>query len=172
MKKNQTTYICLLLLSFANFRAIASNTPQMATANLTSAVEKDLKGTLHIHETKKGINITADVTGLKPGAVHGFHVHEKGECVGPDFKSAGDHLNPTKHNHGGPAAQVKHLGDLGNIVANDKGVARTEVFIPAEKGISISSFIGKSVVIHAKADDQASQPSGNSGDRIACAVIK
>ncbi len=164
-----------LLLSFllpVTAMAMGGSKQGPAHAKLEAPTMKDLKASVQMQETDKGIKVTADVSGLKPGAVHGFHVHEKGECKGPDFKSAGPHFNPGNHSHSGPAAQSKHLGDLGNLVANDKGIAKTEVLIPKAKEHGLESFIGKAVIIHAKADDLTTQPAGDSGDRIACGLIR
>lgn len=164
-------YLCVLSLGIAS-SAFALNAPMSARADLSSPSNKNLKATVKFLDTKEGIKLVADVSGLKPGSVHGFHIHEVGECKGPDFKSAGDHLNPEKHNHKGPAASEKHLGDLGNIVANKSGVAHTEILIPAHRQNHFQQVIGKSVIIHEKPDDQVSQPAGDSGDRIACGVIQ
>jgi Cu-Zn family superoxide dismutase len=166
---NTVFSIALILASFPVF---ASNAPGSAHANLQSPSLKKLQSEIEFKETTKGIKVIAKVSGLKPGSVHGFHIHEKGECKGPDFKSAGDHLNPTKHDHNSPAAMTKHLGDMGNIVVNDKGVGRTEVVLPNDYGINMNSLIGKAIILHEKADDHFSQPSGNSGSRIACGIIK
>lgn len=160
--------IMATFISSASFAKVGDS----AKATLEVPSMKEVKAKLEIKETDKGLKVTADITGLKPGAVHGFHIHEGTECKGPDFKSAGAHFNPTKHNHSGPAAEEKHAGDLGNIVANAKGEAKTEVMIPIEEGTNLSSFKGKAVILHAKADDLTTQPSGDSGDRIACGIIK
>lgn len=162
--------LCLLISSFSDL--IASTDKVVAHAELKSPTTKNLSAHFQIVEMKDGFNLKAEVRGLKAGSVHGFHVHENNECKGPDFKSAGGHFNPQNHIHNSPGASLKHLGDLGNLVADSKGMARTEVFIPAEKGIKLSTFLGKAVIIHAKPDDQVTQPSGDSGDRIACGLIK
>lgn len=168
MRKIQIS-VCLVMSMLA-FPAMSKE--GSAKAMLEAPSMKEVKASLMLKETPKGLKLTADITGLKPGAVHGFHVHENGECKGPDFKSAGGHFNPTKHPHAGPAAEEKHAGDLGNIVANAKGEAKTEVMIPKDQNVSISSYIGKAVILHAKADDLSTQPSGDAGDRIACGIIK
>lgn len=160
------------LLLMASMFATVGTVEASMKAKLESPTMKDLKAELEMNETKNGLKITANISGLQPGAVHGFHIHEGTECKGPDFKSAGGHFNPTKHNHAGPAAEEKHAGDLGNIVANAKGEAKTEVMIPTAGGTSLSSYKGKAVILHAKADDLTTQPSGDSGDRIACGIIK
>lgn len=156
--------LSLILLPLSSHASVAG-------ANLTSPTMKNLKARVLLTEVPEGIKITADVAGLKPGSVHGFHVHENGKCEGPDFKSAGGHFNPAESKHGGPASGMKHMGDLGNLVADKKGVAKVEVIMKTKDKKSISQYVGKSVIIHDKPDDLQSQPSGDSGDRIACGII-
>lgn len=156
--------LCFSLISFSTLAATAE-------ANLTSPKMEKLSARVHFTEVPGGLKITADVSGLSPGSVHGFHVHETGKCDKPDFNTAGDHYNPDEEIHGGPAAERKHSGDLGNLVANDKGVAKTEVVVETKNKSSLRHYIGRAVIIHAKADDYTSQPSGDAGDRIACGVI-
>lgn len=145
-----------------------------ATANVTGAGEmKDkVKGTLTFAEAGDGVRVTGEITGLTPGP-HGFHVHEKGDLSDPKLVSAGGHFNPDKAKHGGPDSHERHAGDLGNITADDKGVAKVDMTM---KGISLAGeangIVGRSIIVHAKADDLKTDPSGNSGDRIAGGVIK
>lgn len=116
------------------------------------------------------VKIMADIGGLTPGK-HGFHIHEHGDCSAHDGSSAGGHFNPTNQPHGGPHSEKRHAGDLGNLEANEFGFAHYELI---DDMISLSgkhSIIGKSVVIHAGEDDLVSQPSGNSGSRVACGTI-
>lgn len=168
---NRSKTITLLISTCLSFTVYAAK-EKSARAELESPSIKEIKGTLELKETAKGLKLTANVTGLKPGAVHGFHVHEGSECKGPDFKSAGGHFNPTKQDHNSPAAEQKHAGDMGNLVANKEGMAKTEVMIPKDMKVDLNSYVGKAVILHAKADDLTSQPSGDAGDRIACGIIK
>ena len=142
-----------------------------AGATLSSPSMKKLTAEVELTQVPEGIKIVTTASGLTPGKVHGYHIHENGKCEGPDFKSAGEHFNPSETKHGGPAAGVNHMGDLGNLVADKKGVAKSEVVIKKPANKTLSQFIGKSVIIHAKADDFDTQPAGDSGDRIACGVI-
>jgi len=132
---------------------------------------KSVKGTVEFKETDDGIEVTANLEGLKKG-VHGFHIHEKGDCSAPDAKSAGGHFNPGNHKHGAPDAAEHHEGDLGNITADKDGKGTATLTI---KGVTLgdgdTSIVGKGFIIHAKADDLKSQPVGNAGDRVACGVI-
>lgn len=114
--------------------------------------------------------IEAVLTGLQPGE-HGFHIHEYGDCSAPDATSAGGHFNPDDSMHGSPDDAVRHVGDLGNVVADSTGEARLEA---SDMHISFRgehSIIGRAVVLHAGADDFTSQPSGAAGPRVACGVI-
>src|SRR5690606_6236923 len=101
----------------------------------------------------------------------GFHVHEKGECEG-DFSSAGGHFNPTNLPHGTPGAD-SHVGDLGNLETNDEGVADFS-YVSEQMTLdeSKTSVLGKAIIIHGGTDDFDTQPSGDSGHRIACGVIQ
>lgn len=132
---------------------------------------KSVVGTVEFKETDGGVEITANLEGLKKGN-HGFHIHEKGDCSAPDAKSAGGHFNPSGHKHGGPEGEEHHEGDLGNITAGKDGKATVTLTV---KGITLkdgdTSIVGKGFIIHDKADDFKTQPTGNAGDRVACGVI-
>lgn len=118
--------------------------------------------------------VTVDISGLKPNAEHGFHVHEKGDCSAPDAMSAGGHFNPTgkPHGHGGMAVE-RHAGDIQNLKTDAQGRVRGSFEIPGlTVGSGVTDVIGKSVVVHRDPDDYKSQPAGNSGPRIACGLIQ
>jgi Cu-Zn family superoxide dismutase len=119
-----------------------------------------------------GVRITADLKGLPPNSTHGFHIHEYGDCSAPDASSAGGHYNPDHHKHAGPNAPQHHAGDLGNIKTDAKGNAHLEITvhditIDGEK----NPVLGRAVIVHEKADDLKSQPTGDAGARIGCGVI-
>jgi Cu-Zn family superoxide dismutase len=121
------------------------------------------------------ILIRIRATGLIPGS-HGTHLHQAGVCEGPDFQSAGSHLNPTAKKHGIVNPEGHHLGDLPNLIVavNGRAEAIHEV-LGEEAKAGLKSFVGPSglsLVIHADPDDQRTDPSGNSGARIACAVFR
>lgn len=128
-------------------------------------------GTVTFQKLGEGSKVVAEFKGLQPGAVHGFHVHQNGACEGPDFKSAGEHFNPSNAPHGGPSATERHIGDFGNVVA-DTNIARKELALNDLRLDGDASVVGKAVILHSKPDDLATQPSGEAGDRIACGVIR
>jgi Cu-Zn family superoxide dismutase len=100
--------------------------------------------------------------------MHGFHIHMFGDLRAADGMSAGGHYNPTGHMHGGPESSDHHAGDLGNIKADESGTAKVDAKV---QGLMLHHVLGRSLVVHAKEDDLKTQPSGNSGDRIAVGVI-
>ena len=111
------------------------------------------------------------VTGLTDGD-HGFHIHEKGDFSAPDASSAGAHFNPTNAAHGGPAAPVHHAGDFGNL-GSKGGIAHLQLDVAGiSLGTGPSSIMGRAVVVHEKADDFTTQPTGNAGARVGCGVIR
>lgn len=127
-------------------------------------------GLAHFIQVEGGVRIVVTMDSLSPGK-HGIHIHEFGDCSAPDGSSTGGHFNPTRQNHGSPDALQRHIGDLGNIVANERGKARYD---RTDTVISLNgpnSIIGKSLVVHANGDDLTTQPTGNSGGRIACGLI-
>ena len=126
-----------------------------------------ITGSVFFESTDKyEVKVTANIKGLAPNKKLGFHVHEFGTCENKGLL-AGGHLNPWGAKHSGPKAKERHLGDLGNIESDKMGSA---VYTVSIKG-RLKSFMGRSVIIHAQADDMKSQPIGNSGKRIACGVI-
>ncbi|HET6250708.1 MAG TPA: superoxide dismutase family protein [Tepidisphaeraceae bacterium] len=132
--------------------------------------KEKITGTVVFTSETDGVRVVAAIDGLTPGK-HGFHIHEKNDLTAPDLSSAGGHWNPGNTKHGGPDSAEHHAGDLGNLVADEKGHAHYDEII---KGIHIDGkmgVIGHSVIIHAKADDLTSQPAGDSGARIAGGAI-
>jgi Cu-Zn family superoxide dismutase len=145
--------------------------PLQAIAVLHPTAGNKVSGTVKFTEVADGVQVQAEITGLSPGN-HGFHVHEFGDCSAPDAVSAGAHFNPTSKPHAGPDALERHVGDMGNVDADASGKAKLDY---VDHQISLTndqqSVIGRSVVMHVKADDLKSQPAGDSGARIACGVI-
>jgi Cu-Zn family superoxide dismutase len=170
-------FIGLMLLSFAGLVALAqtpaakSTTSSKAIAVLHPTVGNKVSGTVTFTPVADGVQVHAEITGLTPGK-HGFHVHEFGDCSAADVSSAGAHFNPTNQPHAGPDAVARHEGDMGNAEADSSGKAKVDY---VDHQISVTSdaksVIGRSVVVHAKPDDLKTQPSGDSGARVACGVI-
>lgn len=122
-------------------------------------------------ETASGaVLFKADLTGL-PQGIHAIHIHETGTCEAPDFKSAGGHLAVGKE-HGILSAGGPHPGDMPNMTAGADGTATLEYFLTGISMADVMDQDGSAVVVHAAADDYASQPAGDAGDRIACGVIE
>jgi Cu-Zn family superoxide dismutase len=169
----------LVLLTVALVPAVLAAQPDAGAARgpSLSATLKDRQGrvvgTLAIAETPHGLLVRGTIDGVPPGP-HALHFHEVGKCE-PPFTSAGGHFNPGHTSHGMLTPNGPHAGDLPNLVVPASGKLDFELFAP---GLTLSTgptalldADGSAVVIHAKADDHQSQPAGDSGDRIACAVV-
>lgn len=141
-----------------------------ATAQLADAQGASV-GTATLTDSPEGVRIAVNLTGL-PAGEHGIHIHATGRCDAPDFASAGGHFNPDSKQHGLQNPQGPHRGDLPNLTVGADGTAQQELTAPA--GTTLADLLdadGAAIVVHATADDQQTDPSGNSGDRIACGVI-
>lgn len=139
-------------------------------------VEGKKVGTATLTQTPGGVLIHLEVEGLAPGE-HAFHVHQTGKCDAADkFASAGGHFEPAGHKHGYKTDGGPHAGDMPNQFVGADGKLTADVVNPqvtlAAGATSVFDADGSALVIHAKADDYASQPAGNAGDRAACAVIE
>jgi Cu-Zn family superoxide dismutase len=145
--------------------ASAAIEPRSGSALIGTATFKAVEG--------GGVAAHVEVQNAPPG-LHGVHIHEKGDCSDPKAASAGAHYNPNGGpHHGGPATPVRHGGDLGNLTADDSGKGVLDVVV---QGVSldnaIDGVVGRAIVVHEKADDLQTDPSGNSGGRIGCGVIR
>ncbi len=164
--------ICLLAagsLSLIAATATAAE-PTKAIAVLHPTKGSKVEGTVTFTKSGDETKVVAELTGLTPGK-HGFHIHEFGDCSSDDGKSAGGHFNPTNNPHAGHDADKRHEGDLGNIEADSDGKAHLEL---TDKMLSMSgetSIIGRGLIVHEKADDMKTQPTGDAGGRVACGVI-
>src|SRR5881409_494994 len=169
--------IALIFLSLTTVTARAqapeqkSAAPLKAIAVLHPTEGNKVSGTVTFTEVADGVQVEAAIAGLTPGK-HGFHIHEFGDCSAADASSAGAHFNPTNQPHAAPDAEARHVGDMGNIEADASGRAKLDYL---DHHMSLAnddrSILGRSVVVHAKADDLKSQPAGDSGARVACGVI-
>lgn len=146
----------------------------VATAELQPTKDSTVKGSIRFTVVDGRLHASGDISGLKPGSEHGFHIHEKGDCSAPDGSSAGGHFNPGNAEHGSIDAAAHHGGDMPNIVADAQGNARVDgpvsSNVNAGKGDGFD-IIGRGLIVHADPDDYHSQPTGNAGARLACAVI-
>jgi Cu-Zn family superoxide dismutase len=143
--------------------------PAGGTAEIVDASGKRL-GAARVALTAEGARISGRVEGLTPGE-HGFHIHAVGQCLGPAFASAGGHMNPMGRKHGFRSPEGPHLGDMENLVAGADGAAAFELLAKGAGAAALFDGDGSALVIHAGADDHATDPAGNSGARVACGVL-
>jgi Cu-Zn family superoxide dismutase len=144
--------------------------PTKAIAVLHPTAGSNVTGTVTFTASADSVRVVADISGLTPGK-HGFHIHEFGDCSSADGKSAGGHFNPTNHQHGAPDSADRHEGDLGNIDADASGKVHLDITDRVLKMTGAESIIGHAVIVHEKADDLKTQPTGDAGGRLACGVI-
>ncbi len=118
------------------------------------------------------VRVSGSIRGLKPNADHGFHIHEKGDCSSGDGMSAGGHFNPASAPHGQAGQGAHHAGDLPSLKADGNGTARVDALID---GVTVAagptSVVSRGLIVHRDPDDYRTQPTGNAGPRLACAVI-
>jgi Cu-Zn family superoxide dismutase len=168
----KTKYAVLSALSVLLFSSCASmSTGPSASATLGSTSGSTATGTVQLTQLADGsVRVTADLTGVPPG-VHGFHIHDKGEC-GDNGNAAGGHYNPGATAHGAPTADPHHAGDFGNVTADAAGRVHAEF---TTRSITVAagpnSAVGHAIILHANPDDLVTQPTGNAGARIACGVV-
>jgi Cu-Zn family superoxide dismutase len=159
--------------------AVAPTSPAPAAAAGAGAVQlaptqgNTANGSLLAAAEGGAVRISGSLQGLAPNGQFGFHIHEKGDCSAPDASSAGEHFNPASAQHGHPDGTAHHAGDMLNVTSDGQGTAQVDV---RAEGVTLgdgepTDVVGRAVVLHEKADDYATQPSGNSGKRIACGVI-
>ena len=164
--------VCFTMLGLRTQAAAQAGGPvTKATAQLipTTKVESKVKGTVTFTKTPGGIHVHGEISGLTPGE-HGFHVHEFG-VWNEDGMATGGHFNPTGAPHAGHDSPRRHVGDMGNIKADDSGVATVDLDDTEMTFDGPTSILGRGLVVHEKADDLKSQPSGNAGGRLAVAII-
>ena len=179
------TFACAGRESDSGYDSAAADSPATATTpsvsadpSVTTTIRdangRDL-GTLTLTETSGGISISGRLAGLPPGE-HGMHIHMVGRCDAPAFTSAGEHWNPTNRQHGAQNPEGPHLGDLPNVTVGPDSTA--DVQGAAVSGGSLRGAQnalldpdGAALIIHASRDDMQTNPSGGSGDRIACGAM-
>ena len=147
----------------------------ISSNNCNYKSKNEINGIITLSKLGNKVKIFGKISGLTPGK-HGFHIHESGD-LSVGCKSLCSHYNPHNKNHGGPEDVDRHVGDLGNIEANSKGVAEVNIIDKLVKITGKYSVIGRSMIIHEKEDDlgkgdnDESLITGNAGKRIACGII-
>ena len=158
---------------FCSVMAFGQAKAPMAKAELHNS-QGQLVGIATLTEGANSVTVVAHVQNLPPG-YHGFHIHETGQCQAPDFKSAGEHFNPSGTEHGLADPKGPHAGDLPNLLVAPDGVGMIVTHAPQvtlkEGKNSLFHSQGTALVIHSQPDDFRTNPSGEAGDRLACGVI-
>ncbi len=143
-----------------------------AVADLAPTAGNTAKGAVTFTQKDGTVLVVAKVSGLAPGN-HGFHIHEKGDCSAADAMSAGGHFNPMGKPHAHPSAPDRHTGDMPMLVADASGNATLTAELTLMRiGSGPNDIIGKGVIVHKDPDDFTTQPTGNSGARVACGIIR
>lgn len=166
----------LLLVSLSAFAWVGSADKDASNVSVPlKNADGQSVGSATLSQAQNGVKMELNLMNLTPGE-HAIHVHKEAKCDPPDFKSAGPHFNPENKHHGLQNPDGPHAGDIPNFTVGADGTAKTEVLAPnvslSDDAHSVFSDGGTALVIHAKADDGKSDPAGNSGDRIACGIIK
>lgn len=163
--------VLLSLLVLVAAACASMGTGPAATATLAPTSGNTAAGTVRLNQMADGsVDVQVDLTGV-PAGVHGFHIHEKGDC-GDNGNAAGGHFNPGGDPHGAPNTPPHHAGDWGNVTANAAGEVHTRFntrSVTVEAGTN--SAVGHAIILHANPDDLTTQPTGNAGGRIACGVV-
>ena len=142
-------------------------THSQLVATVMPVGDSNVNGSVTFTASENGVQITGSFEGLEPG-MHGFHIHEYGDCTADDGTSAGGHFSPAGNQHGAPSDMERHMGDLGNIEANENGTAMVDM---VDQTVTLDQILGRGIIIHAGEDDLESQPTGAAGSRVACGVI-
>ena len=144
-----------------------------AVAELQPTKGNSTTGTVRFTQSGDKVRVAGDVRGLKPGQEHGFHIHEAGDCSSGDGMSAKGHFNPQGKPHAHPSTSERHAGDMPALKADDYGNARVDRTLDIVTGApGPTSIVGRGLIVHASPDDYRTQPTGNAGARLACAVIQ
>ncbi len=166
----RNAFIALAVLA-AGCTTMGPGVNPTAVANLESTKGNSVTGKVTFEQRGDGVHVHASIAGLAPNTEHGFHVHEKGDCSSGDGMSAGGHFNPDGKPHG-PQSGEHHAGDMPSLVADSYGNASVSFVL---KGVTIGGsgpdLVGRGLIVHRDPDDFKTQPTGNAGPRLACAVI-
>ena len=163
----------VLVLTGCAGAAPGGSSTASAFAQLAPTRGSTTSGQVRFAQAGGKVVVSGEVRGLKPNAEHGFHVHEKGDCSSGDGMSTGGHFNPTNAPHGRHGAGTHHAGDLPSLRADANGIASFR-FESTTIGIGsgAADILGKGLIVHRDPDDYKTQPTGNAGPRLACAVIE
>lgn len=173
MKKTVFTIVLFVTIVISCKTNNNTNDSKKLTLAFESKSNTSTSGTATFIENKGEVTFVAKIAGLKPG-IHAIHIHEKSDCSTADGSSAGGHWNPTFKKHGKWGVEEYHKGDIGNFTADENGNG-TITLITTEWCIGCGDvnkdILGKGLIVHAGADDFVTQPTGNSGARVACSAI-
>lgn len=164
--------LALAAAALAGCQSIPADAPK-ATANLEPTKNGKASGVVNFYQVGGKVRVIGTVSGLVPGREHGFHIHEAGDCSSGDGMSAKGHFNPMGKPHAHPGTPERHAGDMPALKADSNGTAKVDADLDV---ITVApgptSIIGRGLIVHADPDDYKTQPTGNAGARIACAVIQ
>ena len=168
----RTVLIAALLPLVAACQSMHGDGPK-ASATLEPTKGSTVRGNVTFRQYGDKVHVMANVSGLKPNGEFGFHVHEAGDCSSGDGMSTKGHYNPQGKPHGHPGSANRHAGDMLALKADANGTAKVDATLDI---ITVSpgptSVVGKGLIVHASPDDYKTQPTGNAGARVACAVIR
>jgi Cu-Zn family superoxide dismutase len=170
------TVLCaVLLMACRSVQSGSSSNDGVATAAMRNGASESV-GDLRLQPSPEGVRLTGELFNLPPG-VHGIHFHAAGKCDTPGFESSGPHFNPAGRKHGLENPDGPHAGDLPTVTVSDSGRASVALVTPrvtldSAGATSVLDADGTAIIIHAAPDDQRTDPSGNSGARIACGVVR
>jgi Cu-Zn family superoxide dismutase len=166
----------LLLAACSNMSLFSSPT---ATATLSPTKGNSTWGVVYFTQHGDSLLVSGEVHGLAPNSEHGFHIHENGDCSSGDGMSAGGHFNPEKQPHGRYDMPAHHAGDIPSLHADASGVATINfetsalrIGKAADDVLARDNIVGRGVIVHRDPDDYTTQPTGNSGPRLACGVVR
>ena len=158
----------VILLTSCQF---ISETPR-AVSVIQAKSGSGIQGSMSFTQSGNNVNVTGTFSGLTPNSEHGIHIHENGDCSTLDASSAGGHYNPNSGKHGKHNNFSSHAGDMPNIKVDSNGNSNYSATLSHFSLVNEQNILGKSVVVHRNKDDYVTQPSGNSGERIGCGIIR
>jgi superoxide dismutase, Cu-Zn family len=173
MKKHYLGMVLMAIFALETLATAGENDKASPTTVKLKNAQGENVGTATLSAAGKGTKIKLDLKKLPPGD-HAIHIHQTAKCESPAFTSAGAHLNPVNKKHGLLNPEGHHLGDLVNFTVKKNGTSKDVInaSFPYTKDSPIFANGGTSLMVHAKPDDNRTDPSGNAGDRIACGLIQ